>query len=110
MVLSGMREEPTQIAGCLRSMLKRSSASPTEPATIMRRFKAVLAFLGLHLCTTSLGVASIWLYLHGEPESLLAPLGAGIVVAVWTLPLMVFVAYFIGADVLIHLRRIVRSH
>ncbi|ARA93210.1 MAG: hypothetical protein D6685_16385 [Bacteroidetes bacterium] len=76
----------------------------------MKRFQAVLAFLGLHLCTTSLGVASLWLYLHGRPESLLAPLGAGVVVAVWTLPLMVFVAYFVGADVLLQLQRLVRGH
>lgn len=71
----------------------------------MGRFKAVLAFLGLHLCATSLGVASVWLYLHGRPDSLLTPLGAGFVVAVWTLPLMVFVAYFVGADLLLRLQQ-----
>lgn len=75
----------------------------------MQRWKAILAILGSHLLVTSCLVAGVWVYLHGQPPSLFMPLGIGAMVAVWTLPVIVFFAAFIGQELMLTLLRLTRS-
>ena len=86
--------------------------TPSRPSSMhpsMQRWQAILSILGTHLLVTSCVVAGIWVYLHGQPPSLFMPLGIGAMVAVWTLPVMVFFATFIGQDLIMMLLRFTQS-
>ncbi|MEM1127267.1 MAG: hypothetical protein AAGI71_11500 [Bacteroidota bacterium] len=71
----------------------------------MSRLRLVVLLCLAHLFVVTVAVASGTYSLHGSEEGWLSLLGTGLVVAVWTVPMMVFAAVFLSRDVLSRMHR-----